>query len=559
MQSWLADEHFAEDRLVIVTHGAIATRAEDDVEDLAGAVTWGLVRSAQLESVGRLMLVDVDDDDASRRRLPAALAGGEPQVALREGEILVPRMRSAELPAERAGATFDPGRTVLITGGTGVLGGLLAGHLITHHGVRSVLLASRRGADAEGAAELRADLEALGAQVTVVACDVGDRDAVRELLEQVPVELPLGAVVHAAAALEDGVIQSLTPESLDTVLQPKVDGAWHLHELTEGLELSAFVLYSSAAGVMGSPGAANYGAANAFLDALAAHRRARGLSGTSIAWGLWEQTTGLSGKLSTAELGRMDLIGARALSSEEGLQLLDLACEGADPFLIALRLNFAVLREQARDGFLHPLLRELVPTSLRRVSDGSGGVLAARLASAPPHEHEAVVLGFLREQIAAILGHSSPEDVDVTLTFKELGFDSLGVVHLGTRLNLATGLKLPATLVFNYPTPVALAAHLHAQLTAAAPGESPEDAVQSLGEALSARRLGLEERVRVASRLRAVAAELEGGERPDGESDVVERIESATATELFEMYESEWATAASPGTVGEAREETRPT
>ncbi len=453
-------------------------------------------------------------------------------------------MRSAELPAEHAEARFDPSRTVLITGGSGTLGAPLARHLVAHHGVQSLLLSSRRGPEAEGAAELRAELEELGARVSVVACDIADREAVRALLEQVPEELPLGAVIHAAATLEDGMIQSMTPESLDAVLRPKVDGAWHLHELTEGLELSAFVLYSSAAGVMGSPGAANYGAANAFLDALAAHRRARGLSATSIAWGLWEPTR-RAGKLSAAQLGRMELMGARALSSEEGIELLDLACEGVDPLMLALRLNLAALREQARDGFLHPLLRDLVQSSVRRVSEG-GGALPARLAGAPAHEHGAIVLEFLRQQIAAILGHSSPEEVDVQLTFKELGFDSLGVVHLSSRLNAATGLKLPATLVFNYPTPVALAAHLQDQLTVAGSGGSPEDAVQGLREALVARRLSLQERTQVASRLRAVAAELEDGERANGKSDVAERIESATATELFELYESEWATTAAP-------------
>jgi acyl transferase domain-containing protein/acyl carrier protein len=546
VQSWLAEDRPDGERLAIVTHRAIATRPGEHVEDLAGAVVWGLVRSAQMESFGRLILLDTDDTDASLHRLPAAFASDEPQLVLREGEMLAARLQTAEPPAERVRVAFDPARTALITGGTGGLGALLAHHLVAEHGVRSLLLASRRGPNAEGAAELAAELESAGAQVSIVACDVGDRDAVRELLEHVPDELPLGAVVHAAGVLDNGVIESLTPESLDTVLRPKVDAAWHLHELTADLDLSAFVLYSSAAGVIGNPGAANYAAANTFLDALAAQRRAQGLSGTSIAWGMWEQSTELSGMVGAAQLSRLDLLGLRRISAEEGMQLFDLACEGADPLMVAVGLDFATLRELAREGFLPPLLRELVQTSVRRVSGRVGGVLAERLAGAPEEEHEAVVLTFLLEQIAVVLGQSSPESIDSEETFKELGFDSLGVVYLRNRLNSMTGLRLPATLVFNYPTPVALAAHLHERVTSAGPGESLEESVRQLREELLARSLDHEKRAQLASRLRAMADELQREEGEDGEDDeqgVVERIEAASATELFEMYESEWATA----------------
>ncbi len=540
VQAWLAEDRPIGERLAIVTHGAIAARPGEDVEDLAGAVAWGLVRSAQLESYGRLMLIDTDASEASRDRLPAALAGDEPQLALRDGEVLVPRLQTADPPAELSRSPFDPARTALITGGTGTLGGRLARHLVAGHGVRSLVLASRRGPDAEGAAALAAELQSLGARVSIVACDVGDRDAVRELLEHVPEELPLGAVVHTAGALDNGVIDSLTPESLDTVLRPKVDGALHLHELTAHLDLSAFVLYSSAAGIIGNPGAANYAAANTFLDALAAHRRARGLSGTSIAWGLWEQ----SADLTDVELARMELMGFRALTTEEGLKLVDLACAGAAPLTVAFRLDLAALRERAREGVVVPILREMTPVSVRRVSGRFGGVLATRLAGAPAEEHEAVALAFVREQTAAVLGRPSPESIDVELTFKELGFDSLGAVYLRNRLNATTGLQLPATLVFNYPTPVALAAHLREQVGGDGSGESVEESVRQLGEALLAGGLDREERAQLALRLRAMADELQSEERGDGEQGVVERIEGATATELFEMYESEWATEA---------------
>ena len=540
VQSWLADDRFAGDRLTILTHGAVAARAADGPDDLAGAVAWGLVRSGQLESVGRLMLVDIDDSDASRQRLAAVLAGDEPQIVLREGEVLAPRIHSAKPPAEPA-AAFDPDRTALIVGGTAGLGALAARHLVAKHGVRSIVLASRRGSETEGVAELRAELEQLGARVAIATSDIADRAGARAALDAVPPEFPLGAVIHTAVVTDDGVIGSLTPASFDTVLQPKVDGAWHLHELTADLDLSAFVLYSSAASVLGSPGAANYGAANAFLDALAAHRRARGLSGTSIAWGLWEEPTHLRSTASAAHAVRMDLMGVREFSSEEGLELLDLACVLADPFVIALRMDFGVMREHAREGMLLPIMRDLIQSPARRLSDGSGGALVARLAEAPEHERGGIVLAFLREQIAALLGHASPDGVDIDLTFKELGFDSLGVVQLRNRLNHFTGLKLSATLVFNYPTPVALAAHLYDELAAAVGGSGPRgDAVERLKEALISSNPDSEERARIASRLRAMAGELEGGERQESGHEVLERIESASTAELFELVESEW-------------------
>jgi acyl transferase domain-containing protein/NADP-dependent 3-hydroxy acid dehydrogenase YdfG/acyl carrier protein len=547
LQSWLAEEHPPEERLAIVTHRAIAARPGEDVEDLAGAVALGLVRSAQLENFGRLILVDTDDTDASNDRLQAALASEELEVALRDGEVLIPRLRHAEPPVEQpAGAMFDPARTVLITGGTGGLGALLARHLVADRGVRSLVLASRRGPDAEGAAELASELESLGARVSITACDVGDRDAVRELLEQMPAELPLGAIVHAVAAVDGGMIQSLTPESLAAVLRAKVDGAWHLHELTADLDLSAFVLYSSIAGVMGDPGAANYAAANTFLDALAAHRRSRGLSGTSIAWGLWEQSSGLRDAIDAAQLGRMELMGIRSLTAEEGFELLDLAWTGGEPLTVALRLDFTTLRANAREGFLPPLMRDIVKAPMRRVSERSGGELAARLVHVPVDQHEAVVLEFLCEQIAAVLGHPSAESIDPEATFKELGFDSLGVVYLRNRLNMTTGLQLSATLVFNYPTPAALAGHLHEQVATGGSGESFDERMRQLKELLLAPSVDDEERAQLALRLRAMADELQREEREDGEREVVERIEAASATELFEMYESEWATDTAP-------------
>ncbi len=541
MQAWLVDDQFAGDRFIVVTHRALTTNDKEEIIDLPGAVAWGLMRSAQLENLGRLMLIDVDDHDASWRVLPSIIAGEELQVALRNGEVLIPRMHYSNLPAQQPTAPLDPDRTVLVTGGTGGLGALVARHVVAQHSICSVMLTSRRGADADGARELQVELEGMGARVTIAACDVADREELRKALDAIPAEFPLGAVIHTAGISDDGVIQSLTAESVHSVLRPKVDGAWNLHELTEDLDLRAFVLYSSIAGVIGNPGAANYGAANAFLDALAAHRHTRGLPATSIAWGLWEQPTHLRSKLSTAHLSRIGALGIKPLTSTEGLELFDLARQAASPLAVALRLDFAALRRLAPDGLLLPLLRDLVHTSKRRVSDRSPGALVERLADAPSQERQGIVREFLREELAAVLGYASSETVDPERTFKELGFDSLAVVQLRNRLNAASGLALPVTLVFNYPTPSALASYLEEQMaqTVGARSGSIDDGIREIERSLASRPPeDSEQRARLASRLRAALAELEAGEDQNGEGDMVQQIRTASPDELLALCES---------------------
>ncbi|KAA2257253.1 SDR family NAD(P)-dependent oxidoreductase [Solihabitans fulvus] len=458
IQSWLAEDRPADAPLTLVTTGAVAALPAES-PDPAGASAWGLVRSAQSEHPGRFVLVDLDDDEASRRALPSAVATGEPQFAIRAGQASVPRLARAQSTVDTS-VSWNPDGTVLITGGTGTLGGLLARHLVERHGVRHLLLVSRSGPAADGAAELTAALAEAGATATVAACDVTDRAALAALLADLPAEHPLTAVLHAAGAVDDGLVETLTPQRMAAVFAPKADAALALHELTRDLPLTAFVLFSSAAAVLGGPGQGSYAAANAYLDALAQRRRAAGLPATALGWGLWEQRSGLTGALREVDLARMARVGVTALSSADALALFDRACAAPEPVLLPVRLDLAALRTQ--DATLPAVLRGLVRVPSRRAAAAvapADGLLAT-LAALPAADRDRAVLDLVRAQAGAVLGHASAEDVHPTRAFKELGFDSLTAVELRNRLAAATGLRLPATLVFDHPNPVALARFL---------------------------------------------------------------------------------------------------
>ncbi|MGW7825271.1 SDR family NAD(P)-dependent oxidoreductase, partial [Streptomyces puniciscabiei] len=358
----------------------------------------------------------------------------------------------------------DPDGTVLITGGTGGLGSLLARHLVTRHGVRHLLLAGRRGPDAPGARGLRAELTEHGAQVEVVACDLTAPGAVRDLLGAVPDEHPLTAVVHTAGVLDDGVLDALTSDRLDTVLRPKADVAWQLHEQTRDLDLAAFVLYSSTAGLMGSPGQANYAAANAFLDALAEHRRAHGLTALSLRWPGWAQDVGgMTADLTERDLRRTSALGLPPLTAEQGLALFDAALATDAAALAPLPFGGAPLPP----GVAVPaLLRGLVRPGRRSAGGGTvtRGALVDRLAALPADERRRYLVELVRAEAAGVLGHDTGEAVDADHEFRRLGVDSLTAIELRNRLAGATGLQLPTTLVFDYPTPRRLAVHLLGEL-----------------------------------------------------------------------------------------------
>ncbi|MFD7846542.1 SDR family NAD(P)-dependent oxidoreductase [Nocardia sp. NPDC059764] len=474
LRAWLGESRFAAGTLVVLTSGAVA-RAGEQVADLAGAAVWGLVRSAQTEDPGRIVLVDTDLPDrasagiasgiataATAVDLAGVLACGEPQVMIRSGVLHSARL--VRLPVQETGV--DSGvvsaGTVVITGGTGGLGSLLARHLVTDYGVRSLVLASRRGPAAPGAAELVTELTGLGARVRIVACDVSVRDEVVGLLGAVPQDAPLTGVVHAAGVLDDGVVVSLRPEQVDAVLAAKADAAWHLHELTRDLDLRLFVLFSSVAGVLGTAGQGNYAAANAFLDGLAEHRRRDGRTAMSIAWGLWASGTGMTGHLGTADTTRLGRGGVLAMSDEQGLALFDAAVAQAHSGVVAARMDMTSLAAGARAGTLAPLLEGLLPGGRR--APGLVAGLRQRFAGLTGADRKALVLGAVRGEVAAVLGHDGGAAVAADRSFRDLGFDSLTAVEVRNRLNAVTGLRLPVTLVFDYPTPDSVATHILTQL-----------------------------------------------------------------------------------------------
>ncbi|PBC80552.1 type I polyketide synthase [Streptomyces sp. KS_16] len=451
LQTWLSDERFADARLVLLTGRTSA---------LPAAGVWGLVRSAQSEHGDRIVVVEANNTYEDYQQLPAAVKSGEPQVAVREGELFVPRLVRTGASG-RTGRAWNPEGTVLITGGTGVLGAELARHLVTGSGVRHLLLLSRGGPRAEGAEELTAELRELGAEASIVACDAADKEALAEVLAAVPGAHPLTAVVHAAGVLDDALITDMTPAQVSAVLAPKVDGALNLHTLTQGLDLADFILFSSASAVFGGPGQGNYAAANAVLDALVLRRREEGLPGMALAWGFWAQRTGMTAHLGDTDVRRLERAGVTELSTAEGLALFDLARALDAPAVLPIKLNLSSLRAQAGHLGVPSVLQGLIRVPTRRTAaEPDQRWSAARLAALPESERGPALNELVQAEVAAVLGHDDAAAIDPERAFMDLGFDSLTAVELRNRLVTATGLRLPTTVVFTYATTSALAEHL---------------------------------------------------------------------------------------------------
>ncbi|MGN5635487.1 SDR family NAD(P)-dependent oxidoreductase [Streptomyces sp. AC154] len=463
LQLWSATPEFSRTRLTVITSGAVAPHHGDDVTDLAGAAVWGLLRTAQTEQPGRIALLDVGAADEPSLAWQRALLNAAPQLALHDGVLLRPLLVRARAADEAGAPELDPDGTVLITGASGTLGGLFARHLATRYGARRLLLASRRGAQADGAAELAESLAAAGAEAVFAACDVADRDAVGALLASIPAAHPLTAVVHTAGILDDGTLASLTPDRFDSVLAPKADGAWHLHELTRDADLASFVLFSSVTATLGNPGQANYTAANGFLDALAQHRAAHGLPAVSLGWGLWGEASGLTGHLDRADLARMTRGGIAPMETAQGLDLFDAAFAAGRPSLVPARIDLAALSADAGSGRLPAVLTGLVRTPARArrgASHAPDGEWAQRIGALAESERRAAVGPMVFTQVATVLGHDTPGRIDENRPFREAGFDSLASVELRNRLGAETGLTISPTLVFDYPTPGAVIDHL---------------------------------------------------------------------------------------------------
>ncbi|WP_189220902.1 SDR family NAD(P)-dependent oxidoreductase, partial [Streptomyces ruber] len=531
-RQWLADERLADVRLVVLTSGAVAAADGDDVTGLGAAAAWGLLGSAQSEAPGRIVLLDAPS--VTEPTLSAVVAAGHPRAAVRENRVLLPRLTPVTGTAPAAGSPWDPDGTVLITGGTGALGGVLARHLVAERGVRHLLLVSRRGERAEGASDLVTELTGHGATVTVESCDVSDRRALADVLARVPGEHPLTAVVHAAGVLDNALLAEQHPGRLRTVLGPKADAAWHLHELTRELDLRAFVLFSSTAGVFGAPGQSNYAAANAFLDALARHRAAHGLPATSLAWGLWRDR-GLNAGLSDQDLNRFARDGFRTIDDAEGLALFDRGVASGVPALVASPLApTATAGPRAEDG--------------TTAEDTGAPSLAEQLAGLTEEQQERYLLELVTTTVAAVLGHASPAGIAPGRPFQELGFDSLTGVELRNRLGAATGVRLPATLVFDHPTPAALAAYLRAE---AAPGPvDPADHVHEELDRLEASLARLaddESRAGVSVRLQTLLAKVSAPASTATATDATaapDPIASASADEIFAFIDTQLGRAA---------------
>ncbi|WTT33210.1 type I polyketide synthase (plasmid) [Streptomyces canus] len=431
--------------------------------ELGHAALRGLLRAARAEHPDRVLRgIELDGPaDGSVNRALQVL--GEPELVVRGADFLAPRLvrAAADIP-EDAASPLDPDGTVLLTGGTGELGRAVARHLIGTHGARRLILASRRGPDAPDAADLARELAEAGAlSVRTVACDVAVKDDVAALLATVDAEHPLTAVVHLAGVIDDGLVTTQSPERLARVFAPKVHGALHLDELTRNQDLKAFVLFSSAAGVLGTAGQSTYAAANAVLDALAVRRHHEGLAATSLAWGLWSQGgTGMTAHLGQAEISRMRRQGIAPMPVEHGLHLLDVAMRLPDATHVPIRLDLAAAARQLDEGAEAPaVLRSLIRPRLRRAAEATehSDTLRERLLPLSPDRRTELVTGVVLHEVAVVLGLDDATSVTPNQVLKELGLDSLMAVELRRRVAAAASVSLPSTLAFDYPTPAAVA------------------------------------------------------------------------------------------------------
>ncbi|MEB4209440.1 type I polyketide synthase [Mycobacterium sp. 94-17] len=458
LQAWLANPHTLNSHLVVITRHAVAAGRDDPAPDLAHAAAWALVHTAQTEHPDRITLLDTDSSAATDETILATLAArpaAEPQLVLRNGTTHIPRLNRPSNATPPSAPALDSDGTVLITGGTGMLGRVFAEHVVTKYGAHHLLLVSRSGPASPAAAELEAHLGELGAKVTIMACDTGNPADLDLALSSIPDQHRLTAVIHAAGVLDDAVVTDLTVDQLDAVLAAKADAAWHLHQRTQDHDLAAFVMFSSATAALGGPGQANYAAANAFLDALAEHRHRRHLPATSLAWGPWQAPAGMTAHLTAADHARFSRNGFAPITTEHGLALFDAALAQHRPTLFTSPLSRPGLTRQAHENSLPAILSGLYAARPPATAE-----LRPRLADQPADQQLQTLTSLVNTATAAVLAHPDPSALDGDRTFKELGTDSLTALELRNVLSRQTGLTLPTTLIYDHPTPVALARHL---------------------------------------------------------------------------------------------------
>lgn len=438
----------------------------DGAIGLGAGPLWGMMRTARKEHTDlHLRAIDLGDVEDIQTLALALMLTSESECALRQGQVLVPRMQRVVKPRVQ-GPHDQPllrrDGAVLITGGLGDLGSHVARWLVTVHGIRDLVLTSRRGKETPGADALVMELAELGATVAVIASDIADYDSVKSIMATFNEHRPLRGVVHAAGALDSGVLSSLTPQRCATTFAPKVDGAWNLHQLTGDMDLDLFLMFSSLSGVTGMPGLANYAAANSFLDALAHLRHAQGLPATSVAYGSWEGK-GMLDKIAGSAHAHLEYFGLDPLTQEDGLELFELAARSGRPLTVAAALDLERLQVYHEDvGEIPSLLRSLLAGNTTRVNRTRD--LRKVLGEAPPVQHASIVLRMVRETVARALGFAQPDDVDVNSPLQDIGIDSMTAVLTRNNLATLTGLTLSVNIVLLHPNLKALAQALLSQL-----------------------------------------------------------------------------------------------